>query len=98
MANVTGSRQPSGRALDYGELAAPFRACSDDRSPAGGRDAAALALMFGAGFRRAEAAALDLTEYDPDNGTLRVIGKRDRERIAYVVKGPSKVSPQPSPE
>ena len=43
--------------------------------------------MFGAGLRRAEAAALDLADYDPDNGTLRVIGKRDRERTAYVVKG-----------
>ena len=32
-------------------------------------------------------AALDLTDYDADNGTLRVIGKRDRERTAYVVKG-----------
>ncbi len=64
VANVTGSRQPSGRALDHGELAALFRACSDDRSPAGGRDAAALALMFGAGLRRAEAAALDLADYD----------------------------------
>ena len=87
VANVTGSRQPSGRALGHGELAALFRACSDDRSPAGGRDAAALALMFGAGLRRAEAAALDLADYDSDNGTLRVIGKRDRERTAYVVKG-----------
>lgn len=32
-------------------------------------------------------AALDLADYDADAGTLRVIGNRDHERIAYVVKG-----------
>ena len=69
MANVTSSRQPSGRPLDLGELAALFRACSDDRSPPRGRDAAARAIMFGADLRPSEAAALDLADYDADKET-----------------------------
>ena len=56
--NVKGSRLPAGRALDGGELAALFAACADG-SNAGARDAAAFALMFGCGLRRAEAVSRD---------------------------------------
>ena len=84
---VEAHRQPSGRSLDAGEARALFRACTAKRTPSGTRDAAAFALMYGAGLRRAEAAALDLADYNPDTGALRVIGKGDKERTAYAGKG-----------
>jgi len=85
--NVKGSRLPRGRALDHGELVALFGACSADASPAGTRDAAAFALMFGAGLRRAEAASAQVSDYDVDTGALRVVGKGNKERSVYLTNG-----------
>src|SRR5438445_11074544 len=56
---VRGSRLPRGRALQPGELRSLFAACEDDdrKKPAmAARDAAILALLYGSGLRRAEAA------------------------------------------
>ena len=69
--NVAHERRPRGRALDGKELQALFGACNDG-TPAGARDAAAFAMPFGCGLRRAEAAAVALADYDPASGTLRV--------------------------
>ena len=85
--NVKGSRLPAGRSLDHGELVALFNACAWDVSPAGARDAAAFALMFGAGLRRAEAAAARIEDYDIESGALRVLGKGNRERNVYATNG-----------
>ena len=63
-----------------------FAACADG-TPAGARDAAAFALMFGMGMRRAEVAAARLDDYEADSGTLRVIGKGDKERMVYAAEG-----------
>ena len=84
--NVKGSRLPAGRALDAGEIEALFRACNDGKN-AGARDAAALALMFGMGMRRSEAAGTQLTDYDPESGALRIIGKGNRQRLAFAANG-----------
>ena len=84
--NVQGSRLPAGRALDGGELRALFRAC-DDATPAGARDAALLAMLFGCGLRRAEAAAVAVADYDPESGAVRVTGKGDKERLTYAPQG-----------
>ena len=84
--NVKGSRLPAGRALDGGELRALFEACADG-TPAGARDAAAFALMFGCGLRRAEAVAADIADLDPESGALKVIGKGNRERTVYTTNG-----------
>ena len=84
--NVRGSRLPAGRALDAGEITALFRACSDG-SPAGARDAAAFALMFGCGLRRAEAVAVEIEHYDPESGAIRVVGKGNKERTVYAMNG-----------
>ena len=84
--NVKGSRLPRGRALDGGELQALFQVCAD-RTAAGARDAAAFALMFGCGLRRAEAVAADVANYDSASGALRVIGKGNRERTVYAPTG-----------
>lgn len=84
---VRGSRLPAGRALSQGEAIALFGACASDRSPAGARDAAAFALMYGAGLRRSEAATLQLADYDPDTGAIRLIGKGNKERTVYAING-----------
>ncbi|MBW2386803.1 MAG: tyrosine-type recombinase/integrase [Deltaproteobacteria bacterium] len=84
---VRGHREPSGRALETGELAALFASCAEDTTPAGARDAAALALLVGAGLRRTEAAPLDLADRDLEDDELRVIGKGNRERIVPLQNG-----------
>ena len=84
--NVRGSRLPAGRALDAGEIGALFRACADG-TPAGARDAAAFALMFGCGLRRAEAVAVQAGDYDPESGALRVVGQGNKERTVYAMNG-----------
>lgn len=84
--NVKGSRLPAGRVLDGGELQALFAACADD-SAAGARDAAAFALMFGCGLRRAEAVAAGLDDYDATSGRLRVLGKGGKERAVHATNG-----------
>ena len=84
---VRGSSLPAGRALDRGEASALFAACANDNAPAGARDAAAFALMYGAGLRRAEAASLRLSDYDAATGELRVRGKGNKERIVYANNG-----------
>ena len=86
VSNVKGSRLPAGRALDADELRALFAACADG-TPAGSRDAAAFSLMFGAGLRRAEAAAVQVADYDADTGGLTIIGKGNKERTAYLCNG-----------
>lgn len=85
---VRGSTLPAGRALSSGELRALFRACADDARPSGTRDAAILALAYGAGLRRSEIIALDLDHLDTESGALTVRrGKGRKDRVAYVANG-----------
>lgn len=74
-----GSRLLRGRALTAREVAALFSAC-DDARPAGARDRALLALLYGGGLRRAEVAGLELDDLEGEAVAVRVRGKGDRER------------------
>jgi len=75
------SRLPSGRALTIGEVTALFDACYEDKTAAGRRDAAILALLLGAGLRRAECAALSLSDYNAESRDITVQGKGDKQRL-----------------
>jgi integrase/recombinase XerD len=86
--SVRGKALPSGRALAKGELAALMHACASDATAAGARDAALIAVAYGAGLRRAELTALDFADYEVASGTLTVRrGKGNRDRLGYATNG-----------
>jgi len=85
--NLRGSRLPRGRALPPEEIRALFGACEADDSSIGVRDAAMLAVILGCGLRRSEAVGLDLRDVVTDERALRVLGKGNKERLAYMPAG-----------
>ena len=85
--SVRGVRLPAGRSLSHGELAALVEACESDATHAGARDAAIIGVMYTGGLRREEVPALDVADYDPTSGELRVHGKGDKQRQVYVNNG-----------
>lgn len=79
---IVGEREAAaaGRALTYGEWLALLSVCAADPSPAGARDGALFAVLKVTGLRRAEVAALRLEDYDTTSKTLRIEGKRRKQR------------------
>jgi site-specific recombinase XerD len=89
---VRGTRLPPGRSIPRGELRSLFEACAaeanDPRMRARGvRDAAMLALLYIGGLRRTELASLRLSDYDPDERTVRIRGKGNKERQVFAEGG-----------
>jgi site-specific recombinase XerD len=82
--SVEGSRLPRGHHLPGQALGATLAVCDEDTSAAGRRDAALLGVLYSTGARRAEIAGLALADYDPAERSLRVRGKRGKERLVYV--------------
>jgi integrase len=90
VANVRAKTLPSGRAVERDEVRALFAACDD--SPAGRRDAAMLAILYGGGLRRAELCGLDLDDFDAGDCVLTVrAGKGRRDRRVFLAKSVCKV-------
>ena len=75
-------RRRAGRYVKRGEVRRLFAAPGTD--PAGARDVAMLALLYGAGLQRSEAVALQLAEYDQVSGAITV---RHDERQLYATNG-----------
>lgn len=67
-------------------LAAPHAAKPEKQAPLWmpWRDAAILELFYSSGLRLAELAALDVSDLDPYNETVRVFGKGSKERVIPV--------------
>jgi len=84
---VRGESLPAGRDLAPGEIALLMRACSEDMTPAGVRDAALIGLGVTCGYRIAEAAALDIDDYDYETGRIVVKGKGRKERTVFTANG-----------
>jgi integrase len=88
LGTIKAERRPRGRLVTDVEMAALLRACAGDPTPAGARDRAIIALLRGTGLRRAEAAALDLANYDPETGGITVqSGRGQKDRIVYAPAG-----------
>jgi len=85
---VRGESVPAGRAVAAGELRALVETCGRDPGLAGPRDAALIALLYVGGLRRAELAALQLADYDPEAAALIVrAGKGHKGRTVPVEAG-----------
>lgn len=87
--SISAQRLPTGRELATEEIRQLIDACLADRqNPGLGiRDAAIISLMYSSGLRRAEVVRLDVEDLDLREGTLRVIGKRNKQRLAYLAQG-----------
>jgi len=83
--NVRAKVQPKGRAVSRDEMEALLWVCAEDRSPAGRRDTAMFAVLYGGGLRRAELCGLDLADFDSEDCSLLVrAGKGRRDRTVYL--------------
>jgi site-specific recombinase XerD len=87
--SVSANRLPTGRELENDEIRGLIDVClSDEDNPTlGMRDAAIISLMYSSGLRRAEVVTLDIDDIDLKKGELQVIGKRNKERKAYLADG-----------
>lgn len=84
---VVGETLPAGRELLSEEIASLIENCLEDESLIGIRDAAIIAILFGAGLRREEITKLNLDDYNPEDQKLVIRGKRSKQRIAYLGTG-----------
>lgn len=87
---VSGSRLPTGRHVQSGEVLAVAQACARDETPAGVRDEALFALLYAGGLRRREVAALTLEDLGTDDDgerAIRLVGKGNKERWNWPGEG-----------
>ena len=78
-----GTRLPKGREIIADERDALLSVC-DDGTPKGARDAAMIAILYVTGMRRFEIARLRVDDWSASARTMRVIGKRNKERQLSV--------------
>ncbi|PRY56884.1 tyrosine-type recombinase/integrase [Glycomyces artemisiae] len=83
---VKAKRLPVGQQVDGEALGAALYACDADPGPAGARDAAVLATLYSTGCRRSEIASMRLSDYDPAERAIRIVGKGNKERAVYVTE------------
>ena len=83
--NIKGEILLTGRELHDEEVTRLLEACAADPTAVGARDGAIIDLMYSCSLRRNEVINLDLEDYDPSSGLLKVMGKRRKERTAYLL-------------
>ena len=77
-----------GRALTKAEITALMEVCGADSTNQGARDLALIAILRGAGLRRAEVVKLEVRDFDSDSGALEVRqGKGGKDRTVYLPDG-----------
>jgi len=85
--NLPNNALPAGRDLTPGEIRAMIAVCEDDRTAAGARDAAVIAILW-VGLRRAEVASLAYEDYEPELGRITILhGKGNKQRQTYLDAG-----------
>lgn len=87
---LKGEHLLKGRNVSFDELVALMRACSKDRSPAGARDAALIAIGWATGARRFEIAHLALADIKintDSSADVSIRGKGSKIRKAYIYGG-----------
>ncbi|PCI51882.1 MAG: integrase [Gammaproteobacteria bacterium] len=78
---ITGNRIKKGRTLEISEIQKLIKICqNDNNNKLGKRDAAIIAISYGAGLRRDETANLKINDYDRNKGTIKIKGKGNKER------------------
>jgi site-specific recombinase XerD len=89
--SVKASKELRGRALSQDEIDSLMKICFSDRTPAGFRDAALIAILRGAGLRRAEVVKLDLKDFNNDGSIKIRSGKGRVDRTVYLSPGATKI-------
>ncbi|MBC1237597.1 tyrosine-type recombinase/integrase [Nostoc sp. 2RC] len=83
--SVKARKELRGRALTQDEINKLMRVCFADLSPAGFRDAALIAILRGAGLRRAEVVKLDFKDFDISDGAIKVRASKGKvDRTLYL--------------
>ena len=74
-----------GRALSKREISDLIDVCKADPTRKGARDVALIAILRGAGLRRAEVVKLNLKDIDTETGALEIHrGKGGKDRLVYL--------------
>lgn len=79
---IRARRIPKTRLIDPKELGQLIDRCLEDDRVQGSRDCAMFALLFGAGLRRSELVSINVGDIDRQQGTVRIIGKGNKERVS----------------
>jgi integrase/recombinase XerD len=77
-----GSRLGKGRCLELSESKALLSSCEE--TPIGIRDRAMISILFGCGLRRTELVGIKFSDYDPKRAVIKILGKGNKEREAYL--------------
>lgn len=85
--NVEGSTIPAGRDLSAEEIGKLVESCADG-SKAGQRDAAIIGLLYSCGLRRSEVVKLNVADFAPGTGKLKIYAAKGRkDRTVYAQGG-----------
>ncbi len=83
--SIKTSKKLKGRALSIGEITALMQVCALDPTPQGTRDGALIAILRGAGLRRAEVTQLEYRDFNGSTGALDIRdGKGGKDRTVYL--------------